>query len=174
MHDFHYKTSEKLRNKIMMVCKICKCKGAGKMLRFLFDYKERKIVEFIDAVIEKNLLKEIEDDFIVNEHVMIYDSIYDEIKLYHKLYNTFSIATIFRKILNFICDIIIGNGVDYWFEFLAELISDFRKKSRKKTKKNIKYDNNWKSIHMYTGDEMRHKKIIFFSYSGTFLDQLRI
>lgn len=176
MWNFHYMTNDAMKGIISSACDRLNCKGLRKLLELAFMGDNIRFVTFIDAAFESDLLESVLGSFNDQSSVIIDERVYENMKLIHKIENTFSIAEVFRSSIFFICKYLIDYGLDAWFLFLDDLLEKFNDVEEVKVKDYLKNKSIFlrENIHMLINALGKNQKIAFFDYSGVFLYNLRI
>lgn len=176
MHNFHLKLTVDLEEKIRIVCGITRTRSLRYVLEMLFRREHSFFLRFIDIMIERGGLQSVFGECSVDYSVKIYESVHQTLKLYHKSLDTFSIAVLFRDIINFICDYIISYGVERWFDFLEVVLSENEEFVRQEVchlREKFEVNSNLLT-HMLIQGLRGIGKILFFDENGVFSSQIRL
>lgn len=171
MIDFHFICGEKVLYKIDYLKKLYNFRSRQALINNLFENNAIKFMKFGNSLNFNRYSLKIDNDIQKEVHLSIPEIVHSTVKLLHKTFNTFSMALVFRSMIDFATDFVMRNGLEKWFIFLNEVIYECDNREKILLENTVsKFVNKFSNFnHMDQIIYKKNQKIVFFDRFSNYL-----
>lgn len=173
MTRFHFVNNQNFEDKRNKLYRLYNCNSLTRLIKKIFN-NNQNLIDYVNCIPPDNLNIEKMDNLNIHSYILIPIEVYNTIKLLHLEINTFSMAEVFRSIIEFVFDYILRYENITWLEYLQSFIEARKIHEKTKIKQNIELHNSLRTAHMSNLLTTEIKKAVFFDISGSFSGYLII